>query len=58
MTNQEEAQRLLAAAIRRLYQIDEAIRAVHVAAGLVADQIALIESGVIAALDDLLEGEQ
>jgi hypothetical protein len=35
--NQEEARRLLAAAVRRLYDIEDAVRAVHTAAGLVAD---------------------
>jgi hypothetical protein len=48
MTDQEEARRLLAAAIRRLYDIEDAMRAVHTAAGLVADQIAVIEAGVLA----------
>jgi len=37
--NQEEARRLLAAAIRRLYDIEDAVRAVHTAAALVAEEI-------------------
>jgi hypothetical protein len=56
--NQEEARRLLAAAIRRLYDIENAVRAVHSAAGLVADQISLIETGVLTALQDISEDEE
>jgi hypothetical protein len=44
--NQEEARRLLAAAIRRLYDIEDAVRAVHTAATLVADQISLGRVGL------------
>jgi hypothetical protein len=50
--------RLLAAAIRRLYNIEDAVRAVHTAAGLVADQISLIETGVLNALQDISEDEK
>ena len=56
--NQGEARRLLAAAIRRLYEIEDAVRAVHTAAGLVADQISLIETGVLTALQDISEDEE
>ena len=56
--DREEARRLLAAAIRRLYEIEDAVRAVHSAAGLVADQISLIETGVLTALQDISEDEE
>jgi hypothetical protein len=56
--NQEEARRLLAAAVRRLYDIEAAVRAVHTAAGLVADQISLIETGVLTALQDISGDEE
>jgi hypothetical protein len=56
--NQEEARRLLAAAVRRLYDIEAAVRAVHTAAALVADQISLIETGVLTALQDISEDEE
>ena len=58
MNQQEEARRLLAAAIRRLYDIEDAVRAVHTAAALVADQISLIETGVLTALQDISEDEE
>jgi hypothetical protein len=58
MTDQEEARRLLAAAIRRLYDIEDAVRAMHTAATLVADQISLIETGVLTALQDISEDEE
>jgi len=56
--NQEEARRLLAAAVRRLYDIEDAVRAVHTAAALVTDQISLIETGVLTALQDISEDEE
>jgi hypothetical protein len=56
--NQEEARRLLAAAVRRLYDIEDAVRAVQIAAALVADQISLIETGVLTALQDISEDEE
>jgi len=58
MTDLEEARRLLAAAIRRLYALDESARAINVASGLIVDEISLIENGVLAALDDLSENGQ
>jgi hypothetical protein len=51
MTDQEGARRLLAAAIRRLYDIEDAV-------ALVADQISLIETGVLTALQDISEDEE
>jgi hypothetical protein len=56
--DREEARRLLAAAIRRLYDIEDAMRTMHTAAALVADQISLIETGVLTALQDISEDEE
>jgi hypothetical protein len=58
MTDLEEARHLLEAAIRRLYALHDAVRAINVASQLVTEQIGLIENGVLAALDDLSENGQ
>jgi hypothetical protein len=52
----QEARHLLAAAIKRVHDIDDAIRAIAVAANLVSEQLTLIESGMLAALEDISDG--